>query len=326
MAEPRVESDDRGRKGGFGGHGRHAVRWQRRSIHGTVAGFAVASLVLGCRLPYSKGPVPESVAACRQLSQQGAAALARGQTDEAESLLAKAVKTCSTDPEARRYYAEALWARGARQEALAQLGKAIEVSPDSAALQTRLAEMHLALGQLDQARRAAEEALDLDPKLASAWAVRGRIHRAAGDPSQALADLHRALGYAPSDRDALLDVAELQARLGRPQQALQALQSLAETYAPGEEPQEVLYRIGAAHLALGRWQDAVEQLSLALARGPQRAEILYALAEAQQAGGRTALAAAAAEQALRIDPSHQASRQLLERLGMNPAAGGAQRR
>ena len=86
-----------------------------------TAGLLLAVLLSGCRLPGRGGPVSRSVATCRQLSQQGIAALERGQPRQAEALLAKAVDTCSDDPEARRHYGEALWRSGARSEAVAQL-------------------------------------------------------------------------------------------------------------------------------------------------------------------------------------------------------------
>ncbi len=72
----------------------------------------VTMLAGGCRIPGLGGPVSDSLANSRQLSQQGIAALDRGQQSEAERLLAKAVAACPTNAEARRDYAESLWQRG----------------------------------------------------------------------------------------------------------------------------------------------------------------------------------------------------------------------
>ena len=287
-----------------------------------TAGLLLAVLLSGCQLPGRGGPVSRSVATCRQLSQQGIAALERGQPRRAEALLAEAVDTCSDDPEARRHYGEALWRSGARSEAVAQLEEACRLAGEDATPRVRLAEMYLSVGQLDDARRSAQQALDLDPRLPAAWVIRGRVLRAEGQPHEALADFHRALGYAPGDRQILLEIAELYFQLNWPQRALATLHSLADTYSPGEEPQRVLHLTGLAHKALGRYDDAVESLSVAAVREDPTPEILYLLAEVELSAGRPQQAAAAARRALALEPQHQASLRLLEglRLARPPEA------
>ncbi len=275
-----------------------------------LAGLAV----VGCRLGAGQKAVSESVATCRQLVQQGLTALDRGHAQQAESLLAEAVKTSPENTEARRHYAEALWQRGSRGPAIEQLTEAARLAPDDAAIQLRLAEMHWAEAQADQARRFVETALDLDPRLAAAWALRARLLAAAGKPREALADCHRALSRAPGDREILRQTADLYQRLSRPDRALQALQSLSDTYAPGEEPQEVYYLMGLACRGLGRYDEAVRHFSVASLRGAPNAELLYYLAECELLAGRPAEAAAAAQQALALDPNHQPTQQLIERL------------
>jgi tetratricopeptide (TPR) repeat protein len=219
------------------------------------------------------------------------------------------------DPEARRHYAEALWQRGSQTKALEQFEEAARLSPDDAALRVRLAEAYLESGRLDEARAAANAAIDLDPKLAGAWAVRGRISAAAGDLRRALDDFHRTLSYAPDDRDVLLETAELHRRMGRPQRALATLQSLADTYSPGEEPQQVLQLTGLAQMALGRYDDAVAALSAAAVREAPSADLLWQLGEAELRAGRPGAAAAAARHALSLHPEHEPSRVLLARIG-----------
>ncbi len=271
-------------------------------------------LVAGCRLPGHDGAVPQSLADCRRLSRQGMAALDRGQPQEAESLLAKAVAACPVDAEAHRYYAEALWRRGGRQEAIAQMEEAGRLAGEDAALWARLAEMYLAIGQPERARQNADRALDLDPKLPSAWAIRGGVTRAAGQPRQALADYLRAMGYAPHDRAILQDVAGLYRQLNEPHRALQTLQCLADTYSPGEEPGGVLYLLGDAYIALERYDDAVESLAAAVTREKPTAEMYCRLGEADLLAGHAVEAAAAAQQALALDPGHGPSRDLLGRI------------
>jgi predicted Zn-dependent protease len=89
---------------------------------------------------------------------------------------------------------------------------------------------------------------------------------------------------------------------------------LLDTYPPGEEPQTALLLEGLALLELGRPHQAAECLTHAARRGPPNAEVQYQLAQAQLAAGRHAQAATAAEQALTIDSSHEASRHLLAQL------------
>jgi tetratricopeptide (TPR) repeat protein len=274
----------------------------------------LALLAGGCRIPGLRGPVSDSLATSRQLSQQGTAALERGQQQEAEGVLAKAVKACPADPDARRYYAEALWLRGARTEAVAQLEETSRLLPDDATVRVRLAQMYAAMGQLDPARRYAEQAVALNPKLAAAWATRGAVVQTSGELRQALADYHRALGYAPDDRQILIEIAELYRRLNEPQRALETLQTLADTYSSGEEPQQVLYLLGLAYVAQRRYDDGVESLAAAAARDKPTPEILFRLGEAQWLAGRPADAAAALRQALAVDARHQPSRELLTRM------------
>lgn len=274
----------------------------------------VLLLLGGCKLPGSDGPVSQQLLTSRHYSQQGLAAMERTDLDRAEDLLARAVRACPTDVEARRHYAEALWQRGHRREAIAQLDEASRLVPDDPAIYVRVAEMRLAMDQVAAARQAAEQGLDLDPKLAQSWAVHGRVMCAVGEQRQALADYHRALGYAPNDRQILLDVAELYRTLNEPQRAILTLQKLNDTYPPGEEPPQVLYLLGMAYSATGRYDDAVETLTAAMLRDRPTPELLARLAETQLARGRADEAASAAREALTLDPNHEPSRQILARV------------
>lgn len=286
----------------------------------------MALLTAGCRLPGREGPISQSLTDCRRLSQQGAVALERGDATKAEGLLSKAVAACPVDAEARRYYAESLWRRGAHDEAIAQLEAASQLSAEDASLWARLAEMRLAQGQYEVAQRDADQALRLDPKLAKAWAIHGGVAKAGGRFQDALTDNLRALSYTPNDRAILLEIAELHRQLNRPDRALQALQSLADTYSPGEEPSQVLYLTGLAYVALARYDDGVESLAAAVTRGQPSPEMLCHLGEAQLLAGRPLDAANAANQALAMQPQHQASRELLERVQLAQQSQGAIRR
>ena len=298
----------------------------RNTLLSTIAILLLALLPSGCRLPGREGPVPQSLVDCRRLSQQGVAAMEQGKQPTAETLLSKAVAACPVDAEARRHYGESLWRRGAKQEAIAQLEEASRLVADDASLHTRLAEMHLANDQPELARQDADLAVNLDPKLASAWAIRGGVRRTTGQPNEALADYLRALGYAPNNRDILLAVAELHRELNRPERALQTLQTLSDTYSPGEEPAQVHHLEGLAYVALGRYGDGAESLSTAVARGNATPEMLCQLGEAQLLAGRPFEASDTARQALALQPQHQLARELLGRIELAQQPQGTLRK
>ena len=138
--------------------------------------------------------------------------------------------------------------------------------------------------------------------------------RAAGQPQQALAAYLHALGLQPEDRNSLLEVAELYRELNQPDRALQTLQTLADSYPPGESPQNVLYLTGAAYLALNRYDEAVENMRTAVQRGKPNSDLFCRLAEAELLAGHSREAATAANQALALQPRHQQSLDLLQRI------------
>ena len=290
----------------------------------------------GCQWARLRDPVPASLAASRTLCGEGNRLIEEKQPEKGEQQLAEAVKVCPTDCDARRYYAEALWLRNARQEAVTQLEEGCRLSPECD-LHIRLAEMYLEMGRLDDAARIVDQVLGQNPKLASAWRVRGRVFRGRGDQLQAagnfdqaraacvhaLNDLHRAAGYDPTDRQTIGETAAVYRSLVQPQRALESMQSLAETYSPGEEPQQVLYLTGLDYMALQRYDDAAASLSTALKRDRASPEMLYCLAQAQFRNGQSQAAAASLQQALVLDPQHLLCRQLLGQIEVAQQGGTA---
>jgi tetratricopeptide (TPR) repeat protein len=281
----------------------------------------------GCRWAGLRDPVPVSLAASRRLSSEGNELLERKQPEKAEAKLAEAVRTCPTDCDARRYYAETLWLRNARPEAAAQLEEACRLSPESD-VRVRLAEMYVEMGRLDEAERNIDHVISQNLKLASAWRVHGRVLRCRGDQLvatgdreraqstyfQALADLHRAAGCDQADHQVIGETAAVYRSLGQPQRALETMQGLLETYSPGEEPQAVLYWTGLDYMALDRFDDAAASFNTALSRDRPTPELLYHLGVAQYRGGRSQDAIVVLRQALALDPRHAPSQQLLDEI------------
>jgi tetratricopeptide (TPR) repeat protein len=248
-----------------------------------------------------------------------------GHWQQAEVQLRKALEASPDDPLAHHYLARALWHRGASDEARSHIAAAIRLDPTDATLAVRAGEMALALGVFDDALSHAERAVGLDPKLAAAWALRGRACWRLDHPDRAIADLQRALALSPQSSDVLLDVALIYRERGQRARSLATIHNLLDTYPPGEEPQLALLLEGLTLLELARPHQAVESLLAASRRGPPNAEVHFRLAQAQFSAGRYAEATTAAEQALAIDTSHEASRQLLMQLASSSQAA-AQRR
>ena len=278
----------------------------------------------GCLSISRRGAVPQSVADCRRYTQKGIEALAGGNSAEAESLLSRAVASCPIDVDARRHYGEALWRQGDRRAAIAQIEQAIGLNRHDSALPVRAGEMYLALGELTKAGSKADDVLRINPTHAAGWALRARIGVADGRPGDALADFHRALGYSPDEPQLLLELANLYHRAGEPQRALSTLQRLVDTYPPDEVPQRVYYAQGLALASLERFDDAADSHRAAARRGPADTEVLYRLAEAEMLARRPQAARWAARDALAIEPRHEPSQRLLQRIEL--ASRSAKRR
>lgn len=296
---------------------RTAARWR------CLAAVALFAALPGCQLTQRLGPVPKSLVASRQLSSRGVSAIERQDWTEAEQLLAQAVKTCPVDPQARRYYAEALWHRGERGEALVQMEEALRLSSDDPKLLLAAAHMQAEQGALEPALARVERALDLDPHSAEGWALRGKLMNDAGLSRRALADYQKALGYDPRNREVLLATAELYRQLNEPQRALANLQTLVDLEPDGSDRQQPLYLMGLAYTAMARYDEAAESLREALRLGDPKPEILYQLAEVEMRAGHPAAAQAATAQLLAIDPGHAAGRELSARaeVALRPATG-----
>jgi tetratricopeptide (TPR) repeat protein len=265
----------------------------------------------GCATFGRRGPVPEDVATCRELTQQGVAAIEMGQWDQAEALLSRAVEASPVDATTRRHLAEVLWHRGAAEEALLQIEAAVRLDGTDAAMIVRAGEMLLASGATDKALERANEAIRLNPKLSTAWALRGRVYWRLNETDRALADLQRALQYAPDSSDVLMDVAALYRQRGQHDRCLTTLHHLLDSYPPGEESQTALWMEGLTLGDLGRPEQAAESLLAASRQGPPNADLLYYLAQAELACGRPQDATTAVQQALAANASHEPSRKLL---------------
>jgi tetratricopeptide (TPR) repeat protein len=259
-------------------------------------------------------PVDDNVIRCREQCQAALDAERRGQFQQADDLLAAAVKACPEDERARRLYAEALWQRGDAANAITHMDEAVRLSGGDAQLAVRLGEMYLARGDTARAAQRAELAITAAPQLPAAWALEGDVLARQGNPDAALARYHRALAYRRDYPQVQFAVAEIYAHQGRHQRALATLAALAEQYEADRMPQRLVMMRGLSHKALGQYDAAADQLTLAAKAAPPTPELLYELADSLLLAGEPAAARLAAEQALSLAPDHVGSRRLMAQL------------
>ena len=255
------------------------------------AGFVVvccAALMAGagCRLVNRGGPVSPELADARRLCNEGLLAADREDLARAESLLARAVKSCPGDIDARRHYADVLWQRGERMEAVSQVAAALDLSPTDPGLCVEAGRMYLALGLLNDAERLGSEAVRLAPRSADSWRLRGQVALARGRFEDAVADFHRGLAIAGDDRELLADTTRAYLALGRPRRALATLAILAEESGPDGLQGDLIALEARAQESLGRPHEAADAWRRAIASGaapPDAAERLAALEAAADA-------------------------------------------
>jgi len=266
----------------------------------------------GCCLWRMQNPVSKSIVESRQLAKQGFNALEHRNLDEAERYCSQAVRACPNDPQARRYYADVLWEQNRPKDALAQIDAALHNAPNDTETRLRSAEMRVITRDYEGALADVRKVIDVDPKSAAAWAMKGRILRESGDLQGALADTQRSLTYEPKRRDVLRQSADIYAALNQPSKALCSLQALADTYAPGEEPQDLFVAQGFAYASLDRKIDAAKSFRAACERGPANSELLLVRAESETAAGQDIEAYRTAQQAAALAPDDARCREMLQ--------------
>jgi tetratricopeptide (TPR) repeat protein len=202
-------------------------------------------------------------------------------------------------------YTRALAAARAAHEA----GDAPEARADALVLQARLLR---GLGRWDGALRAAEQALAIDPALAEARHELARSARHAGDYARmrehlaAMADVLDPLAGSEPFREDIARARETVATLGA-----QPLDRLS----PRDR-----YRLGMAHLALGRWQDAMETLGAAVDAPGAPGDAWFWLGVDALLAGDQAAARTRFESALAAAPTHLEARRARDAL--DRGAGG----
>lgn len=165
----------------------------------------------------------------------------------------------------------------------------------------KLAEVVFVGGRPAEAARILDDAATRGrPTWELLWRL-GQAHDALGQPGRALDLWKRAAGIAtgPGARGLWEDLAARYDRLKDPKQA--------KVYRA-----RAFMAAGRDALDAGRFEEATQSLTRAVAEDPQRVHARYLLGEAHRLNGRSADARAAYKECLRINPDHGRARRALE--------------
>lgn len=188
-------------------------------------------------------------------------------------------------------------------EAATLLRRAVTLAPGDAALWQQLSQALLAAADPNEALAAVDHALAIDPTLASAHFERGLIivHLDPGAAAEAFARAAE-LGHQPLQ--AWTNHATCLAMIGRRDEALRVLERLTSGH---PEFAEGWYSLGLAQLKLGHLDPAVHTLARAIDLAPEHANAHYARACAHALASRAAPALADIARAVAIDPDLRAA-------------------
>lgn len=266
----------------------HARNWQTEAHlltracqlrYRCLATILVALLITtGCK---SLAPFGQSmrtrVAAARQWTENGVAAVQRGAVSEARDYFSKASSQLPQDHEIVVNLARTHFQEGQYQPAIKELNRAIKINGHDEKLLVELGQYLLADGQVDAASEKAQLALQKNHRCACAWLLSGRVHAARGDDQAALGDYQKAIGIDPQREDIQLEIVRGYRRLNNPLRALSAVENILEQYPSHQQPEAAILEKSQALLQLKQNKSALETLSQAIADGNQSPEIKLAL-------------------------------------------------
>ena len=185
----------------------------------------------------------------------------------------------------RTLRASCLLALDQRSEARAQIESLRADHPENRRFDLMLGSLELAEKHHDAALELLDRVARAEPTLPGLHTRLGRVLHEVGRFDRAAEAFTTALTADPDDVTALVGLARARLRLGDPAAALDHAMSAAERthHLPGAH-----HIIGAALLELGRPQDAIEALGLALVQAPGYTRAKRDLARALRAVGRDA--------------------------------------
>jgi len=195
--------------------------------------------------------------------------------------------------------------RGAVGEARAYFAKASSQLPSDHRIVANVARTHFQQGQIKQAIDVMRQAIDLDgddPELLAELGE-GKIRAAKGEFKEALSDYQRALGIDGSREDIQLQIVKTYQHLGEPLRALSAVEQLLEKYPTQRQPEAAILAKSSALLQLNQHSPAIEVLEVASQRSDISSTVFLALAHTQTSAGRHRVALQTLTQAQQRFPS-----------------------
>ncbi len=250
-----------------------------------------------------------NVAAARELTAHGLAALHRSRADEATTLLRQACAATPDDPRVHRHLAAALVEQNEIEPAIAQLRLAIEKAPDDPALHVEIGRLYLRVSRPNEARHHAMLALEFDRRSSEAWLLRGLSEKSTGQLDQALDMLHRAAVHDPHNMGTRLELADTWLLRGEPLRALTALEIHNSGFADEQLPIRAVELTGLALVELQQNERATRMLTAATGREDSTADVWLLLSRSLLQSGDRSGAELAIRSARQVFPENQALRE-----------------
>jgi tetratricopeptide (TPR) repeat protein len=233
------------------------------------------------------------------LSSKGRILIARGNYEEAKSVLVQAIQS---DPQS----AAAHYLLGVAESSLSQFdlarnsfGRALELSPGMTDAAVALADLEARNGDYDDALRRAEQVLQKNPNSALAYVVAAKVLIARGNPSQAEVQLRSALDLDPVFQPALATMLDLRVSQGRTLEMLQRLSALLAEHPRNAKLHLLLGQAYLKHNELAKAEASVKQ---AIAIDRKTPDAYGVLAEISRARGALERAVVEYRQAVEQNP------------------------
>lgn len=236
----------------------------------------------------------------RLLLVGGQAELRLGHLEQAEAMLAKAVRLAFRAAFPRRLLAQVYLRSGRAAEALAALQPLIGLGVTDPIALTLAGQAHLTLGHTNEANEAFARALAASPNDARVRTAAAVAKLATGQAERALGELE---SIARSDTETTADMALISARFARRdfKSTLQAIDALAAKVPDDALPEQLR---GQVAIAMSDKAAARRHLEAALAKQPNYFPALALLVELDVADGQAAAARQRLEAARKSEPGN----------------------
>lgn len=235
-----------------------------------------------------------------------------GESDQADEVLTEIVRKNEKSFIANLVVGDARLNRREYARAESLFVRALQLNPNSVEARVNLGHLWREAGDSTRALRHLREALKLNPRAFKAYNQIGAVYKAAGQPQLAERNFRESLEINSSYTSALNNLATIVSQQGRLGEANDYLE---RAYKIDRDDISVVLNLGALRLRQTRPQEALEFADRAVELAPNAPPAYHLRGVALASLRQNAEARAAFQQALRIDPTFQAAREQLQRLG-----------